>query len=199
MGFAKKVSKGLLTAALGFSLMGGGTYAYFSDTEVTNNTFAAGTLDLAVNPETIASIGDLKPGDAASREFTITNGGTLDISKILLHTNYQVEDAKLNGAANADDFGKHIKVTILYNQANATVQVAETTLHELQSLTPDLTAIDNFVGGGTVPDGLKPGEADKIIVLFEFVDNGEDQNEFQGDALQVEWKFNAEQAEGTVK
>lgn len=154
---------------------------------------------MAVNPETIVNIGDLKPGDEVSREFTIANSGTLDISKILLHTNYQVEDAKLNGAENADDFGKHIKVTILYNQANATVQVAETTLHDLQTQTPDLTAIDNFVGGGTVPDGLAPGETDKIIVLFEFVDNGEDQNEFQGDALQVEWKFNAEQAEGTEK
>lgn len=39
-----------MTAALGLSLIGGGTFAYFSDSETTNNTFAAGTLDLAVEP-----------------------------------------------------------------------------------------------------------------------------------------------------
>ncbi|MGD6776941.1 TasA family protein [Sutcliffiella horikoshii] len=197
MSFTKTVSKGLLTAALGFSLIGGGTYAYFSDTVVTNNTFAVGTLDLSINPETIVNLPNLKPGDQIVREFDVTNNGTLDISKILLETNYTVNDAQLNGASNAEDLGQHIKITILYNQANASVQVAEMTLHELQNETPDLTAIDNFVGGGQRPDGLKPGETDKIIAYFEFIDNGEDQNEFQGDSLELEWKFNAHQAEGS--
>ncbi len=194
MSFTKTVSKGILTAALGFSLIGGGTYAYFSDTVVTNNTFAVGTLDLSVNPETIVDLPNLKPGDEIIREFELWNNGPLDISKILLETNYTVNDAQL-GVANTEDLGEHIKVTILYNQANASVQVAETTLYELQNETPDLTAIDNFVGGGQRPDGLK--ETDKIIAYFEFVDNGEDQNEFQGDSLELEWKFNAHQTEGS--
>src|SRR5699024_1890496 len=77
----KKVSKGLLTAALGFSLIGGGTYAYFSDEVEANNTFATGTLDLSVNPEAIVNIDNLKPGDEISREFTVTNDGTLDIKE----------------------------------------------------------------------------------------------------------------------
>lgn len=195
MSFSKKVSKGLLTAALGFSLMGGGTYAYFSDTVEVNNTFAAGTLDLSVNPETIVNVDNLKPGDEISREFMLTNNGTLDIHKVLLDTSYVVHD--VNGD-NTDDFGEHIKVTILYNQANATVEVMETTLSELQEMTPDITAIDEFVGGVQRPNGLKPGDMNKIIVLFEFVDNGEDQNQFQGDSLQLKWKFIAEQAEGTL-
>lgn len=184
-----------MTAALGFSLMGGGTYAYFSDSEVTNNTFAAGTLDLSVDPETIVNLDNLKPGDEIQREFTLSNDGSLDISKVLLETSYTVNDAKQN---NNDDFAKHIKVTILYNQANATTPVVETTLYDLQNQTPDITEIDDFVGNDTRPDGLKVGEKEKILVLFEFVDNGEDQNEFQGDALQVQWKFNAEQTEGTL-
>ncbi|TQS76205.1 cell division protein FtsN [Ornithinibacillus gellani] len=195
MSFTKKVSKGLLTAALGFSLMGGGTYAYFSDQVETNNTFAAGTLDLSVNPETIVNLDNLKPGDEISREFTLTNDGTLDIGKVLLETSYVVDD---NQGNNTDDFGDHIKVTILYNQANATVEVMETTLKELQDIKPDITAIDEFVGGVKGPHGLEPGDTDKIIVLFEFVDNGEDQNQFQGDALQLKWKFIAEQTDGTL-
>ncbi|WP_077328716.1 TasA family protein [Virgibacillus siamensis] len=193
MSITKKVSKGLLTAALGFSLMGGGTYAYFSDSEATANTFAAGTLDLSVDPETIVNVDNLKPGDQISREFKLGNNGTLDIHQVLLETNYTVDDAK---GDNTGDFGEHIKVTILYNQANATVEVMETTLKELSEKTPDLTAIDQF--DNQLPDGLKPGEQEKIIALFEFVDNGEEQNEFQGDALQVNWKFNASQTEGTL-
>lgn len=195
MSFKKKLSKSMLTAALGFSLMGGGTYAYFSDTVETNNTFAAGSLDLSVNPETIVNIEDLKPGDEISREFDISNGGTLDINKVLLDTSYTVDDA--NGD-NTEDFGEHIKVTILYNQANATVEVMEMTLKELSEEQPDITAIDEFVGGEKGPNGLEPGDTDKIIVLFEFVDNGEDQNQFQEDALQLKWKFIAEQTDGDL-
>ncbi|HAM79477.1 TasA family protein [Ornithinibacillus bavariensis] len=195
MSFSKKVSKGILTAALGFSLMGGGTYAYFSDTVEVNNTFAAGTLDLSVNPETIVNVTNLKPGDEISREFTLTNNGTLDIHRVLLNTSYEVNDAL---GDNTDDFADHIKVTILYNQNNATVQVMETTLSELSKITPDITAVDTFVGGEKVPNGLKPGDINKVIVLFEFVDNGEDQNQFQGDALQLKWQFVAEQTEGQL-
>ncbi|GIO26549.1 TasA family protein [Ornithinibacillus bavariensis] len=195
MSFSKKVSKGILTAALGFSLMGGGTYAYFSDTVEVNNTFAAGTLDLSVNPETIVNVTNLKPGDEISREFTLTNNGTLDIHKVLLNTSYEVNDAL---GDNTDDFANHIKVTILYNQNNATVQVMETTLSELSKITPDITAVDTFVGGEKVPNGLKPGDINKVIVLFEFIDNGEDQNQFQGDALQLKWQFVAEQTEGQL-
>ena len=50
MSLKKKLGLGIASAVLGISLIGGGTFAYFSDTEVSNNTFAAGTLDLAVNP-----------------------------------------------------------------------------------------------------------------------------------------------------
>jgi spore coat-associated protein N len=47
------------------------------------------------------------------------------------------------------------------------------------------------------PDGIPPGEKEKMFVLFQFVDNGEDQNQFQGDKLQVDWTFNAKPAPGT--
>src|SRR5699024_7575118 len=144
MSFTKKVSKGLLTAALGFSLIGGGTYAYFSDEVEANNTFATGTLDLSVNPEAIVNIDNLKPGDEISREFTVTNDGTLDIKRVLLETSYDVIDAQ---ADHTDDFGEHIKVTILYNQANATVEVIRTAVVELEDVTQDIIAMDESVSG----------------------------------------------------
>ncbi|KQL54425.1 cell division protein FtsN [Heyndrickxia shackletonii] len=196
MSLTKKVTKGFITAALGFSLIGGGTYAYFSDTEATNNTFAAGTLDLSVNPSTVVNVNNIKPGDEIKREFQLTNNGSLAISKVLLNTDYKVDDAKLNGKENTEDMAKHIKVTILYNQNNASTPVIETTLYDLKNQTPDLTQIDTL--SGPKADGLAPGEKNKMIVLFEFKDKGQDQNQFQGDALQVEWKFNAEQASGSL-
>src|SRR5699024_4550362 len=193
MSLAKKISNGVLTVALGFSLIGGGTYAYFSDTVETNNTFAAGTLDLSVNPETIVNLDNLKPGDEIAKTFQLANHGSLDIEQVLLETSYIVDDANSN---NTEDFAEHIKVTILYNQATDSVQVIETTLKDLANEMPDITAIDEFVGSTQRPNGLKPGDMNNIVVLFEFVDNGENQNQFQGDALQVKWKFHAEQTDG---
>jgi spore coat-associated protein N len=193
MGFTKTVSKGVMTAALGLSLMGGGTFAYFSDTFETKNTFAAGTLDLSINPNAVVNIDNLKPGDEVYREFTFENKGSLDIYQVLLDTKYTVEDAKSD---NIDDLANHIKVTIMYNTSSATVPVVETTLAQLKEQTPDLTAIDEFVGSTQRPDGIPPGEKEKMFVLVQFVDNGEDQNQFQGDKLQVDWTFNAKQAPG---
>src|SRR5690606_22194376 len=108
----KKLGMGIASAALGIALVGGGTFAYFSDTEVSNNKFAAGTLDLAVNPSVVIDVDNLKPGDVMVREFLLENNGTLDISKVDLSTAYTVFGDHDN---NGDDFGKHIKVLFLEN------------------------------------------------------------------------------------
>ncbi|PGS54460.1 TasA family protein [Bacillus sp. AFS041924] len=193
MSFTKKVSQGVMSAALGLSLIGGGTFAYFSDSVETHNTFAAGTLDLALNPKAVVNISNIKPGDEIFREFTLENNGSLNISKVLLDTKYNVKDANSNN--NGDDLAKHIKVTIMYNTSSATNPIVETTLYDLQNQQPDITQIDTL--NGPIPDGILAGNKEKIFVLFEFVDNGQDQNHFQGDKLQVNWTFNAQQEAGT--
>ncbi|WP_102273059.1 CalY family protein [Cytobacillus massiliigabonensis] len=210
MSFKKKLGLGIASAALGISLVGGGTFAYFSDTEVTNSTFAAGTLDLAANPTTIIDVKNIKPGDTMVREFNLENNGTLDISSIDLGTKYTVNDANGN---NQDDFGKHIKVLFLEN-ADKTGDgwvigdyndvISETTLYDLQNQTPDATEnlqhwITWLLGLNGEDSGLKAGTSDKMYVAFEFVDNEQDQNEFQGDSLALEWTFTAHQGEGESK
>src|SRR5690606_23821899 len=95
MSIKKKLGLGLASAALGLSLVGGGTFAYFNDVEATNNTFAAGTLDLAVNPTTIIDVSNIKPGDWMPRTFQLENNGTLDISSVILTTDYTVSGANL--------------------------------------------------------------------------------------------------------
>ena len=207
MGIKKKLAMGLLAAVLGIALIGGGTFAYFSDTEVSNNTFAAGTLDLSVDPTVVIDVDNLKPGDTMVREFELQNNGTLDISSIDLATSYNVTDA--NGD-NTDDFGKHIKVLFLENAdktgAGWTIGdyndiISETTLYDLQNMTPDAVEnvqhwITHLLGLDGEDSGLAAGTSDQMYVAFEFVDNGEDQNEFQGDALELTWTFTAHQTPG---
>lgn len=188
---------GVASAALGLSLIGGGTFAYFSDKEVSNNTFAAGTLDLAVNPKTIIDIDNLKPGDTVKKEFLLQNKGSLAIKDVKLATKYSVTDAKGDNAG--EDFGKHIKVNFIWNWDTQSEPVYETTLAELQNLDPDLVAKEIFAPEWGEEGGLEAGTEDYLWVQFEFVDNNADQNIFQGDKLNLEWTFNANQTEGEEK
>ncbi|AZK46277.1 TasA family protein [Paenibacillus lentus] len=197
MGLKKALSLGIMTAALGLALIGGGTFAYFSDAVETTSTFAAGTLDLNAEPTTIINLDNIKPGDFGIRTFKLLNKGTLDIEKVILHTNYSVIN-QVGAPENTDDFGKHIKVSFLTNLDKQEDVIYETTLYDLQSLAPD--AVENkwqewFEERG----GLKAGTSDNLIVKFEFVDNDEDQNQFQGDSLQLKWTFEARQGAGAAK
>ncbi|PEW79033.1 cell division protein FtsN [Bacillus cereus] len=193
----KKLGMGVASAALGLSLIGGGTFAFFSDKEVSNNTFAAGTLDLTLNPKTLVDIKDLKPGDSVKKEFLLKNDGTLPIKDVKLATKYTVKDAKGDNAG--EDFGKHIKVKFIWNWDKQSEPVYETTLAELQNLDPDVIAKDVFAPEWTENGGLAPKSEDYLWVQFDFVDDGQDQNKFQGDSLNLEWTFNASQTDGEEK
>jgi spore coat-associated protein N len=194
MSLKKKLGLGVASAALGLSLVGGGTYAYFSDSAVTNNSFAAGTLDIAANPTTIIDIKNIKPGDTMLRSFNLENNGTLDISTVDLKTNYTLSDP-------ANDLGKHIRVNFLFNLDKLDVPVYSTTLADLKAMTPEAikeTFDINFwsADGGFGTNGLVAGTHDMLYVQFEFVDDGTDQNRFQGDSLDLEWTFTGNQTEG---
>ncbi|MUV38593.1 Spore coat-associated protein [Lentibacillus sp. JNUCC-1] len=201
MSIKKKLGMGIATAILGVSLVGGGTFAYFSDEEVSNNTFAAGTLDLAVNPTTIIDVDNLKPGDWMNRTFKLENNGSLDISEVFIHTDYTVNDYH---GDNTEDMGKHIRVNFLKNEdKNGVLQPEENvivsrTLAELQGDMPD--AVKNQIwawfGWGDEASGMKAGTSDDLYVEFEFVDNNNDQNMFQKDSLELKWTFEAHQTDG---
>lgn len=197
MGLKKKLGMGVASAALGLSLIGGGTFAFFSDKEVSNNTFAAGTLDLELNPKTIVNIENLKPGDSVKKEFALKNNGSLAIKDVKLATKYNVIDSK--GDNNGEDFGKHIKVKFIWNWDKQSEPVYETTLADLQKADPDVVAKDVFAPEWSEEGGLKAGTEDYLWVQFVFEDNGQDQNIFQGDKLNLEWTFNASQTEGEEK
>lgn len=192
MGLKKQLSMGVMSAVLGLSLVGGGTYAYFSDKEVSNNTFAAGTLDLSVNPTTVIDVDNIQPGDSVTKDFELRNDGSLDIKKVLLDTDYSVVDAK---GDNTEDFGKYIEVEFLYNADKLDQVIYETTLDKLKDMSPE--AVNEHVFDELLDEkGLETGTGDDLVVKFNFKDNGKDQNQFQGDSLNLTWTFNAKQSDG---
>ena len=196
MGIKQKLGLGVASATLGLALVGGGTYAYFSDSAETTSTFAAGTLDLSANPTTIVNVSNIKPGDKMLRSFDLVNGGTLDIASIDLVTDYTVHG---NGN-NTDDFGKHIRVNFLINADKIDAPIWSTTLYDLKNMSPDVIE-GNFWSGWFAEHGgnLAAGTSDKLYVQYEFVDNGGDQNQFQGDSLELEWTFNGMQGAGEAR
>ena len=190
-----KLQTALLTAVLGVSLLSVGTFAYFSDSAQTNNTFAAGVLDLSVEPTEIIQVDNLKPGDSIARTFELYNNGTLDISKVFLETTYTVDDVK---GDNSEDFGEHIEVEFLHNIDKVQEVLFQTTLAKLQSMSPEVIN-ENVFHPLLDDEGLPVGTSDDLIVKFNFIDNGQDQNQFQGDILKLEWTFKALQTTGEEK
>ncbi|WLR43914.1 CalY family protein [Bacillus carboniphilus] len=198
MSLKKKLGLGVASAALGISLIGGGTYAYFSDTATTTGTFAAGTLDLNAKPTEIIDVDNIKPGDWMTRSFKLKNDGSLDIAEILLTTDYAVTDAK--GDNGSEDFGEHIQVNFLWNIDKTDEVIYSTSLKDLKAMSPDALENKVFIPWFDERGGhLAPGTDDLFYVQFEFVDNGKDQNIFQGDSLELTWTFEGKQADGEAR
>ena len=200
MSIKQKLAMGILTGGLAISMIGGGTYAYFNDVEVNNSSFAAGTLDINVAgndaANAIIDVSNLKPGDKMLRTFKLNNTGSLDVSKVFLTSAYSVTDANSNNAG--ADFGDHIKVKFLVNNDKASEVIWQTTLSELtRTDVVDRDLLGWILGGEN--DGLKARTSDNLSVMFEFVDNGQNQNVFQGDSLKLDWTFDAKQTAGQFR
>jgi len=80
----KKIIFSMMTLVLVIGLLGSGAFAYFSDTETSeDNSFAAGTLNLAVEGQdgsdvtTHFDIDDVYPGDGGTIEYALENTGSL--------------------------------------------------------------------------------------------------------------------------
>ncbi len=80
----RKLLFSIMTIAVVALLIGGGTYAYFSDTESSeDNTITAGTLDLSVDDEnpwtsTKLTVTNAIPGSSGSVTMTLENEGSAD-------------------------------------------------------------------------------------------------------------------------
>lgn len=175
MNIKKKLGMSVATAALGLSLVAGGTFAYFSDTETTENSFASGTLKLGLSPgdeeNATFSFENLKPGDVREAEIHLTNEGTLNIKDVTLDTNITGDT----------DLASQILVTA--SSKGSDEIVSNVLLENLVEMEEKLLA-----------ESLKPDQESVYNIKFEFKDTGkDDQNKFQGNKLGLEMVYKARQ------
>lgn len=194
MNIKKKLAMGVVAAALGISLISGGTFAYFSDVEVTNNTFAAGTLDINLKTtddreEVNISVDNMKPGDKKVHQIRIYNEGSLEIKDVKLNVDYSVNDAA--GDNGDEDFADHILVHIMTNSREVITDWVP--LSEIE----DLVVAEDLKTKTGRP--YQTTHREVLIFNFRFHDNGEDQNIFQGDSLDFNLVFEASQKDGEYR
>lgn len=190
MSIKKKLGLGVASAALGLSLIGGGTYAYFNDVEAVENTFAAGTLDLSVNPTVAFDVKNLKPGDHMEREFKMTNAGTLDIAQVLMNTEVK-DDVK--------KFAEHLKVEFFNSDDTLIKALSGKTLAGLTK-EKDIDITPHVNGKNGEPGGIPKGDIDLIKIKITFVDSQKpDQNFLQGQKVNVNFILEAKQGIGEKK
>jgi len=146
----KKIIGLTIAALLIMGIVGGSTYAYFSDTETsTGNAFAAGTLNLTVNTNdgsntVVYTVTNANPGQSGTGIWALVNagnlGGYIDLESIAV-TNAEGYDAATNEAEAADDA----------DTSNATG------VGELASNLDVVLFVDDGAGAGTANNGIVDG------------------------------------------
>lgn len=198
MNVKKTLGLGVVSAALGLTLVGGGTFAYFSSTSTTSASFNNGTLSLKSDPSVIVNLSNLKPGDTIKRDFKLKNDGSLDISKVILHTSSVITDAL--GDNGSHNFKNDIIVTFLNNNDKKQPELLVISLADLENQSPDLVA-RGFLGTllNGEKSGIKAGTSDNLTVQFAFKEDFQPQNYYQGDTLALTLNFEANQDAGVLK
>lgn len=76
-----KIFMSMLMIALVAALVGGATFALFTDTTTNaDNTFAAGTVDISAGAQTYTvAINNMAPGDSIPGSFVVKNEGSLKL------------------------------------------------------------------------------------------------------------------------
>ncbi|WP_043933682.1 TasA family protein [Bacillus sp. EB01] len=213
MSIKRKFGLGLASAALGLSLIGGGTYAYFSDEATIHNGFAAGTLNLEVGkyPGTQwpvnFDLSNLRPGDVVERTFDLNNVGSLAIEDTYLDFSKVEVSNPLETGASANSFLKALNIHYFVE----TVQNGQEKIDSLFVHGETITlkdAIDgNYTGkikpeflvGGKLnltPEGIDVGDYTRIRIMISFPETNKPQNELQGMVAKVNFKLDSRQVMG---
>lgn len=208
----KKIILSLSVIGIVAAIAIGGTVAYFSDTEKSEeNTIVAGTIDIAVDNSNPWSgkfiINDLKPGETENKDFRVNNVGSnpLNLSKRLFNivgdqgTSSEPECLKEGG--NWDDSACSSSSEPYYNiedhiYYDLSVEVYEgddnlVWWQEIETGDRILTTVysgdDTYVDLGMIPvDGYM-----MVHQGYHFDENAG--NEYQGDILTFNMEFKAEQ------
>ncbi|MBP1971189.1 spore coat-associated protein N [Virgibacillus natechei] len=168
-----KLITSFVAGALGIILISGGTFAYFSDEIETTNNIQSGTLELGISDMedgVLFEFDNKQPGDKFDYSFDLTNDGSLEIGDVTL----------FSIITDNEDFGSQITINSLKVNKDEIEADKEMSLDELEKL----VIIEEFA----------VDEEIRVDVEFEFVeDENIDQNKYQGESMELEWKFQAMQ------
>lgn len=223
MSIKKKLGMGVLSAALGIALIGGGTFAYFSDTAEQTSTFASGIVELNTDPTTLIDLDKFKPGDHITKNFELSNDGNIDMKNISLESSYKVvygeghdQEGQPVPNALANKYADSIIVKFLSNTSGERTGlisgnyygnteneiIEEMSLLELRDLGEDQLAerlnILWFIVDvdSSYETGLAAGDTNDFVVKFEFEETGAPQNDLQNLDLELTWEFEGFQVDG---
>ncbi|MGD6802214.1 TasA family protein [Rossellomorea vietnamensis] len=192
MGIKKKLGLGVASLAMGAALVGGGTFAYFNDTESsTGNTFAAGTIDL--KPELTGSALWNLPNQQPGATFdtgtqTLSNDGTLP-GDLTMDLTVADTDGAINGTGVLSDV---IEITGLY--INGTESLSTFTLDSDSSGAVELKELNGAkLDLGSLAAKGSAGDSVTLRVTGEFPDSGSPQNQYQKDSVAVDFTFELKQ------
>jgi len=203
----KKILGLMIVALLVMVLVGGGTWAYFSDTESSaNNSLAAGTLDLNIDggdtAVTAFSVTGVVPGDNGSGDNTLANvgslSGELDITFSSITNTPGAGGGEYEGGSGELGAAAEIAVYIDVDQSgdwstgDIGLKSDATTYAHPTAL--DYAAIDSY--GGDNWDAIETvaaSGADDFVILWRVPTSAG--NEIQGDSVSFDVAFTLEQAE----
>lgn len=185
MTIKEKLGMSIMIGFLGVVLISSGTFAFFSDSVGTNNRVTAGTLDLGVtdidDDGVLFEFENKKPGDEFDYTFGLRNEGSLEIGDVTLYSEHTIKDK--DGKVTENDFDKQILLTSVKVNDEEILE-EEVTLANLKD--NEIMLIEDFDSGD---------EDAAVYVAFEFIKTDEGQNKYQGNALELEWTFEAMQKE----
>jgi len=202
----KKILGLTVAAMLVISFVGGGTWAYFSDTESsTNNVLAAGTLDLNLNGGNTAvttfSASAVAPGDSGSGTVTLKNVGNMNGEMDILVS--AITNAPGAGGGEYEggsgELGANAKIAIYidmdesgtWNAGDIGLKADGTTYANPTAL--DYATINSY--GSRTWDALQTMAAaaqDKVTIMWQVPTSAG--NDIQGDSASFDITFRIEQA-----
>jgi len=187
--------------------VGGGTWAWFSDTETSaNNSLTAGTLDLNIDGDNVEvttfSMSNVAPGDSGTGSNTLANVGSLD-GELDVYVHY-VYSTGATGSTEFEDGVSHmggnaemalyldVDQSGTYTGGDIGLKHDGTTYNHPAAL--DYASMQSYSKvTWDALETLATGASDDFIILWEIPEAVD--NEIQGDTVRFKITFTLEQAD----
>jgi len=200
----KKILGLTIAALLVMGLVGGGTWAYFSDPEnVTGNTIAAGTINLQVGASDPTSetftVSSGVPGDNVTYTWALDNSGDVNAFLDIAFTNLvNDDDSNVEPEVSAGDSDNGTGQGELAETIDILVWIETTNNDVYDSGTDTLIFMDKGTGGTTeltaaVVDDYALNPATSAWFCFEWGIDTTIGNTIMGDDFGIDVEFSLEQ------